>query len=205
MRMFYRSEAPKILTVIKNGKPLWQVYGEKYAQKRLAKAQSLFKFQWPQVKGKTLNQHLLPDLKAMTDDHCSYCDGFPLKRGDDTIDHFHPKTHTAFYKEVCKWENLYIACKHCQDAKGDYFEEKLLRPDGADYQYNRYFLYDYIQHKILPNPLASFLEQERAEKTIKILDLNHISLCISRRHSFQRHDKDDNPVLSDYNFRFMFE
>ncbi|MEI7587770.1 hypothetical protein, partial [Runella sp.] len=62
-----------------------------------------------------------------------------------------------------------------------------------------------IEHTISPNPRASKEEQYRAEKTIEIFDLKHKSLCISRRHAYQRYTGDSNPVLSDYNFRFMFE
>ncbi|WP_428664693.1 hypothetical protein [Runella sp.] len=205
MRKFTRSDTPDVLleSDAKTGKARWQMYGERYIQNRGNNPS--FEFQWPQISGKKLNQHLLPDLIAMTDDHCSYCDGFPLKRGDDTIDHFHPKTNPAFYSEVCKWENLYISCKHCQDSKVDQFEEELLRPDDIEFHFNRYFIYDYIEHTISPNPLASVEEQYRAERTIEIFDLKHKSLCISRRHAYQRYNSDADPVLSDYNFRFMFE
>lgn len=205
MRKFIRTESPEVLTKIDEvkGKTRWQVYGELYAQNRAKKPS--FEFQWPQIEGKKLNQHLLPKLMAMTDDHCSYCDGFPLKRGDDTIDHFHPKTRSEFYSKVCDWENLYLSCKHCQDSKGSQYEVELLRPDELDFHFNRYFIYDYIEHTISPNPLASMEEQYRAEKTIEIFDLKHKSLCISRRHAYQRYTGDSNPVLSDYNFRFMFE
>ncbi|MFN8344573.1 MAG: hypothetical protein U0X91_06205 [Spirosomataceae bacterium] len=205
MRKFRRTESPAVLTKVigENKVPRWQNYGERYALNR--ENNPSFEFQWPQIEGKKLNQHLLPDLMAMTDDHCSYCDDYPLKKGDDTIDHFHPKTHPAFYKEVCKWENLYISCKHCQDAKGNQFEAELLRPDEMEFQFNRYFIYDYIDHTISPNPLASLDEQYRAQKTIEVFDLRHKSLCIRRRHAYQRYAGDSNPVLSDYNFRFMFD
>ncbi len=205
MRKFTRSDTPYVLLEpdAKTGKARWQIYGERYAQHRATHPS--FEFQWPQISSKKLNQHLLPHLMAMTDDHCSYCDGFPLKRGDDTIDHFHPKTNPAFYLDVCKWENLYISCKHCQDSKGSQFEEALLRPDEIEFHFNRYFVYDYIEHTISPNPLASEDEQYRAQKTIEIFDLKHKSLCVSRRHAYQRYVSDTDPVLSDYNFRFMFE
>ncbi|MEI7583816.1 HNH endonuclease [Runella sp.] len=142
MRKLIRTESPEVLTKIDEvkGKTRWQVYGELYAQNRAKKPS--FEFQWPQIEGKKLNQHLLPKLMAMTDDHCSYCDGFPLKRGDDTIDHFHPKTRSEFYSKVCDWENLYLSCKHCQDSKGSQYEVELLRPDELDFHFNRYFIAD---------------------------------------------------------------
>ncbi|WP_028524774.1 HNH endonuclease [Runella limosa] len=203
MRKFEGKEVPEVLSKTVEGKPRWEWFGERYAQNRAQNPS--FTFQWPQIEGKKLNQHLLSDLMEMTDKHCSYCDGFPLKRGDDTIDHFHPKTHPAYYQEVCKWENLYIACKHCQDSKGSQFEIVLLRPDAIDYEFYRFFVYDYNSHILIPNPQASEEEKASAEATIRIFDLNHPSMCVSRRHAFERFRKDEEPFLSDYNFRFMFD
>jgi hypothetical protein len=53
-----------------------------------------------------VNQKLLPLLKNQTQDHCSFCDAFPVDPPSiPTIEHFRPKT--AFPKEAFKWENLY--------------------------------------------------------------------------------------------------
>jgi uncharacterized protein (TIGR02646 family) len=206
MRKFARKKSPEVLMeIVGNSEiPRWQVYGEQYSQSRYTTNHS-FKFQWPQIDGKKLNQYLLPDLMAMTDEHCAYCDKFPLLKGDDSIDHFCPKSLPDFYSLVCNWENLYIACKHCQDSKGSQFENTLLRPDEIDYDFRRYFIYDYIKHKVELNPLASDDEKVRAEVTIRIFELNHPSMCTSRRHAYERFTKDNAPILSDYNFRFMFD
>lgn len=203
MRRFERKEVPEVLSKIVNGKPRWEEFGERYAQNR-AKNNS-FEFQWPQIDGKKLNQHLLPDLMAMTDEHCSYCDDYPFHRGGDSIDHFCPKSLPAFYELVCDWGNLYIACTHCQAAKGNQYEPDLLRPDEAAFEFKKYFIYDYIQHRLLPNPQASTVEKRRAEVTIRVLDLNYPGMCKSRRHAFQRFTGVEEPFLSDYNFRFMFD
>ncbi|HAO48054.1 MAG TPA: hypothetical protein DCR35_01350, partial [Runella sp.] len=81
----------------------------------------------------------------------------------------------------------------------------LLRPDEAAFEFKKYFIYDYIQHRLLPNPQASAEEKVRAEVTIRVFNLNHSGMCISRRHAFERFRKDEEPFLSDYNFRFMFD
>lgn len=203
MRKFERKEVPEVLSKTVEGKPRWEWFGERYAQNRAQNPS--FMFQWPQIEGKKLNQHLLPDLMEMTESHCSYCDDYPFHRGGDSIDHFYPKSLPAFYGLVCDWRNLYIACKHCQEAKGNQHEPDLLRPDEVAFEFKKYFIYDFIQHRLLPNPQALEEEKVKAEVTIRVLDLNYPGMCTSRRHAFQRFMRDDNPFLSDYNFRFMFD
>lgn len=183
--------------------PNWKIYGERYKQNRTKKTS--FEFQWPKIEGKRLNQHLLPDLMAMTDDHCAYCDGSALKKGDKTIDHFKPKSNPKFYLLVCKWVNLYPACSTCQQSKWEQFDKELLRPDEIGYEFNKYFIYNFSSHSIDPNPSASLLNQRRAQTTIRILDLNDSGMCKSRLRDWNLYWKSLNPVLSDYNFRFMFE
>jgi 5-methylcytosine-specific restriction endonuclease McrA len=117
MRKFVRRATPAVLE--ENGAR----WGEEYAAKRITDPGH--QFRWPQVNNRRLNQILLPDLKTQTDDHCSYCDKFPLTRGDESIDHSRPKTDERFYGEVCLWNNLYLACKHCQDSKLAQFSDYL--------------------------------------------------------------------------------
>jgi hypothetical protein len=61
---------------------------------------------WHEIDGAKVNQKLLPLLKNQTQDHCSFCDAFPVDPPSiPTIEHFRPKT--AFPREAFKWENLY--------------------------------------------------------------------------------------------------
>lgn len=205
MRKFTRTDSPEVLNEVDNetGKANWQIYGERYEKNRLNNPS--FEFQWPILKGKKLNHYLLPLLTAMTNYHCSYCDGAALKKGENTIDHFYPKSLPEFYLKVCQWENLYIACNSCQISKGNQSTELLLRPDEIDYDFNKYFVYDYEEHYISSNPLSTIVEQNRAKETIKILDLNHLGMRKSRKRDWNLYNSSSNPILSDYNFRFMFD
>lgn len=162
-------------------------------------------FKWPKYKNQSLNRHLLPFLKALTQDHCSYCDGYPLMSSDHTIDHFGPKSNPLFYDEVCKWENLYVSCNRCQGAKKEQYDTKLLRPDEETYRFLDYFVYDYTTHRVEINTAASPEQQERARITRKIFDFNEPGLLIARRKAFQRFTRTTDPELDDFDFRFMFE
>ena len=149
MRAFTRLATPAVLLELVGPKstPRWVQFGERYAGNRAKAIESKkpgFNFQWPTVNGKTINQHLLPTLRKQTVLHCSYCDGFPLGKGDESIDHFLPKMTPAYYALVCRWENLYLSCSHCQNSKGERVDSLVLRPDEPDYSFGRYFIYDYI-------------------------------------------------------------
>ncbi len=197
MQKFVRTECPAILA------EKWQKWGETYAKNR--ERDPGFVFQWPQIEGQKLNQVLLPELQKMTRQHCSYCDGYPLRIADQTIDHFHPKSDARFYQEVCQWENLYAACRNCQCAKKEDYDEQLLRPDAPDYDFTRYFIYSFIEHTIHPNPRVSSNDQKRAEMTIKIFYLNEPGLIETRRIEFERYNSTDSTeyILDDFSFRFM--
>ena len=201
MRKIIRKPCPTILLEPyskTNPKPRWIVYGERYAVQT-----NRSYYNYPKIDKKKLNHLLLPILMEQTDDHCSYCDGFPLMNADTTIEHFKPKS--KFPEDVCNWENLYVACSHCQSVKGEQFDDLLLRPDDITYHFEAYFFYDYTEHKIkiLPNLPPDKLE--KAEKTCKILDFNHKAMVESRRQSYEGFwDKPDYPrVLLKH--RFIFE
>lgn len=107
----------------------------------------------------------------MTQDHCSYCDAFPVEGvSAETIDHFRPKARYPL--QVCFWSNLFYACTCCQGHKGEQFSPQLLHPDAPGYTFERYFIYDYATGDILINPQATLPEQDRARWTIQVLGLN---------------------------------
>lgn len=197
MRKFTRFQAPQII------RDNWKTIGENYSNKR--NADPSYSFSWPQRESKKINHIALPILISQTDNHCSYCDKFPLHRGDKSIDHFKPKSNQQYYSIVCQWENLYLACKHCQDSKGIDFNELLLRPDDIEFSFARYFIYNYTTHIIDPNPSASGYDQERAAITIRIFDFNYFEVKTSRRHAFERYTKAAVPDINDFDYRFMFD
>lgn len=206
MRAFLRLPTPEILTTIhlKSQKERWIIYGERYQENR-NKTKHSFEFQWAMIDGVKLNHWLMPDLQAQTDGHCSYCDKYPLMKGDESIDHFKPKHDHIYYLDVCNWTNLYVACKACQDSKLSKFSADLLRPDEINYQFNTYFNYDYKTHRIEIKPRINELQKLKAKQTIETFDFNHISHLKSRRHAFERYSKSLNPDINDFNYRFIFE
>lgn len=205
MRAFTRLAAPVVLLepVGPEWTPRWIRFGDRYTANRSRNPG--FIFQWPTVNKIRLNQHLLPTLRDQTDVHCSYCDGFPLGKGDESIDHFLPKLSPACYAFVCQWENLYLACSHCQKSKDEQVDPLVLRPDDPGYSFGRYFTYNYIDQKVDVNPMASTGDQQRANATHQFFDFDNAQLITKRRHAYQRYSGDAAPVLDDYNFRFVFD
>lgn len=168
MRRFTREPAPDYLTERCQG------WNDRWQERRSENPKA--QFQWPQVDGTPLNQLLIGSddapgpLKRQTDAHCSYCDQFPISPpGTETIDHFKPKSR--FPGEAFSWENLYFACNHCQ-VRGEEWDEKLLRPDAAEFEFSRYFIWDYTNGELLPNPSATAGDQARAAYTIECFRLN---------------------------------
>lgn len=196
MRSFTRLNPPQ--TIVDN----WEEIGRQYAQKRHINPS--YSFSWPQYNYQRLNQIALPTLLAQTDHHCSYCDKFPLHKGDESIDHFKPKTNPLYYLIVSQWENLYLACKHCQDSKKGNYNDFILRPDAPDFSFSRYFRYNYTNHTIEINPIATLEDQQKAMSTIEVFSFNYPAVKTSRRYAFERFFQIF-PDLNDSNYRFMFE
>jgi uncharacterized protein (TIGR02646 family) len=179
----------------------WTIWSNRYAlNKDKNKSHT---FQWATYEGEKVNQMALPLLIMQTQSHCSYCDAYPMKISDDTIDHFKPKGNPQFYHLAYEWGNLYYCCAACQKAKMEQFDDALLRPDEVGFSFSRYFIFNYTTHKIDPNPAASPEDQNRAVVTINILKLNDNAQCIARRHSIERYEKGND--LDDFAFRFVFE
>jgi uncharacterized protein (TIGR02646 family) len=197
MRQFTRSEEPEIL---KNN---WERIGKDYHAKRTANTS--YAFSWPQINREKINHAILPALKNQTQSHCSYCDKYPLYRKDDSIDHFKPKSDERFYMLVCHWENLFLCCAHCQDAKKDQYDDDLLRPDAGDYAFNKYFVYNFTDNMIEINTGLSEGDRRKAEITMKIFDFNHDALIKARENAIFRFIHDDAIDTGTYEFRFLFE
>lgn len=101
--------------------------------------------------------------------------------GDETVDHFRPKSRPEFYELVCAWTNLFLVCSACNHAKRELWDEALLRPDDPEFRFERYFEYRFDSGEVQPAPTASPEDQARARRTIEILDLNRVGACFSRR------------------------
>lgn len=159
------------------------------------------RFSWPSVAGRPVNEILRPVLQAMTQEHCAYCDQFPLdlRTLPPWIDHFRPKAR--FPELAYAWTNLFAACPACQGphGKGERWSEAAIRPDEEGYSFDRYFRYVAGTGEIEPNPQGSPADQDRATATIDLLRLNAQGLPRMRRRYAQRYK---NLPEEDRPFRF---
>lgn len=190
MRRFVRSAEPAFLAA------RWEEWGLEWEHRRQTNAGA--QFHWHQVEGESVNHKLLPLLKAQTQDHCSFCDNFPVSPPSiDTIEHFRPKAR--YPREAYCWANLYFCCMYCQQ-KSDAFDDAALRPDAADYQFDRYFRWDYTLGTIEVNDQASTEDQKRARATIQLYRLNdgHPSL---RKRELRKRDQGPDDPLNDFAYR----
>lgn len=128
-------------------------------------------------------------LRAMTNAHCSYCDGDlrPATVAEE-IDHFRPRSNPEFFELICDWHNLFLVCSPCNKNKGHRWHSDLLRPDDWDYAFGRYFDYDFQRHQIVPRADASPPDQDRARITIDLLRLNDGKHRASRERELARAD-----------------
>jgi uncharacterized protein (TIGR02646 family) len=165
-----RGEAPEMLTM--QGPALCAAY------QKGCSSNPKHRFEW----GAALREAIRAALLPMTQERCAYCDG-DLRPAtvQPNIDHFKPKSRPEFHELVCTWGNLFPACTPCNQAKGNRWDERLLKPDDLEYRFDRYFAYAYDTDKLEPNPVASERDQEQAAATIELLGLNGSRHCASRR------------------------
>lgn len=190
MRKFTRLPEPEFLAA------RWEGWGLAWEQRRAESSGAVF--HWHQVEGERVNHRLLPLLKAQTQDHCSFCDNFPVSPPSlDTIDHFRPKA--LYPREAYRWENLYFCCTYCQQ-KTIPFDDAALCPDRVDYEFDRYFRWDYTLGTILVNEQASPEDQRRALTTIQLFRLNEGHPRLRNRELRRRAQCADDP-FDDFAYR----
>lgn len=174
MRACRRGEAPALLT--EHG----QRIGVEYAARR--QVDPAHSYRWRT----DLYVAARSALGLMTQERCSYCDGYPLgDTGEEHIDHFKPKSRSEFYELVCVWDNLFFVCSACNKAKRDEWHEDLLRPDADGFAFERFFEYRDDTGEILPHPDGSPDDRRCAQRTIEILDLNRTGKRIRRKETAQ--------------------
>lgn len=180
-------------------------WGQEYAEKKASNPK--YEFRWKQFNLRSVRDLIVEALKPMSNNHCCYCDGgYPLgSSAQNTLDHFRPKSRPEFYKLVYSWTNLFIACNICQQHKGSKFDENLLKPDEATYQFETYFLINFNNGEIEVNPRASLDDQKRAEVTIDILGFNEDPRPHSRRTEYKKYQAAStaNRDTDTYNYRFF--
>lgn len=85
MMKLQRTSAPDFL------RRHYKEWGREFAENR--KQNPRLPFSWKSYKGKRVNEWLVPELKRMSKNHCSFCDSFPLGTSSrQTIEHFRPKS-----------------------------------------------------------------------------------------------------------------
>ena len=162
MRGFVRSAVPKIL-VEKGAK--WTL---QWIDLRENNANA--NFPWYSSDKKSAREWLLPQLRAMTAGHCSFCDAFPLEgQANEPIEHFRPKS--KFLSLAYEWGNLYYCCEKCQSSKGEQWSDDLLAPDVAGYCWSDWFEFDYTTGHVRPNAFADAHSQNRTNVTIRLYGL----------------------------------
>ena len=138
---------------------------------------------WPTVRnpdGELMTLQKL--LSAHTGQHCNYCDSVMGYASRDTIDHFLPKS--LFPCLAYMWSNLYLCCDGCQ-RKGVRYDKRALRPDEPGYSFSRYFRF--LRDGTLCVVATDKEDRERAEITVKVLDLNDADLVKDRSKAFRLH------------------
>jgi uncharacterized protein (TIGR02646 family) len=195
MRKFERMPAPAFLL------PHWEQWGIEWERRRNANSGAAF--HWHRITGEPVNQKLLPQLKAQVQDHCSFCDNYPISPpSSDTIEHFRPKT--KFPREAYQWENLYYCCNYCQQKKGEAFDDLLLRPDAPDYSFEQFFRWDYTRGTLEVNEQAPEQDQHRARVTIETYGLND-GHPLLRRRELSRRSRDPQAHLDGFAYRGFIE
>ena len=151
-------------------------------------------FNWRQRKKQSVRDLILPALRSMNQEHCSFCDAFPLQgQSLEPIEHFKPKI--TFPEEAYSWANLYYACEYCQNAKGNDWSQDLLRPDADDYLFNTYFEFDYTTGQLRARLTAKPEEQIQARTTIEMYALDTQSRRTRRRECLRAWQRDPNGEL----------
>ncbi|GAA5122465.1 hypothetical protein JIN84_10050 [Luteolibacter yonseiensis] len=190
MRKQVRQEEPPVL---KNGAVTW-------AASWSASRSEGKPWRWPVKDGIPVNQWILEPLRIQTASHCSFCDGFPVAAVSiETIEHFHPKS--TFPEKAFEWGNLFYCCTRCQGAKKERFDPGILKPDEGEYDFARYFIFDYTTGEISPNPISTTEEQQRAFITIEHYKLNDGILPQERRRWLQIRRKIPEGELDDFAYR----
>lgn len=193
--------------IIRPPAPTWleekyELWGKRW-EKKYALNQNSAEFRWYQNKRQGYDD-LLRDLSTMTQKHCAFCDAYPLgARLKSTVEHFKPKTQ--FPLLAYHWENLFLSCYHCQLAKGEKYDNLLLKPDALDYDFDEYFDINFETGELTPNTQKSYHNQERAKITIQIYKLNSNGKPEDRLEELESYEKTNQPILDKFSYCFFIE
>lgn len=118
----------------------WQKWGEEFKEyqdtknKKETKGQA---FSWRE----SIKTSLLQELEDQTNEHCSFCDGYPIGTESlEPVEHYQPKAE--FPLLAYQWENLFYCCDKCNSEANKTAFEFTLKPDQVDYEFETYFYFD---------------------------------------------------------------
>ena len=171
-----------------SGKTVQQLYTERWKKR-------VIKFQRGQIKNSPsfnwyqLDIKLRELLSNSSKNHCAFCDCQFSERLSVhfPIEHFYPKIKEP--DKAFEWSNLFPICTTCNTCKGDYFDDKLIKPDLPNYKFNDFFIFNYKTGEIEANPSATKDKQERANETIKTYGLKEMELCKDRINELDFYQK----------------
>ncbi len=183
----------------------YKKWGKRYKAKRDNPNRSN-NFAWATYKKQKVNHLLLPIFRDdVNNAHCSFCDGSPLDTTGETIEHLRCVSKFPLLSYV--WGNLYYCCNYCNNHKLENPEKKLLRPDKVDYEFEKYFIFDYEtgEIEVTPDPNLSALEKEKAVNTINIYGLNKFNRPKRRKGFLKLFQKTTEPNIEDFPYRFILQ
>ncbi len=186
MRKFQRADAPEIL----------REHHERWTTQWMELSQSnpRAQFSWYDFGGQSAREHILPSLAEQTAEHCSFCDAFPVQGvSKETVEHFRPKSR--FPELAYTWSNLYYCCDACQCAKGEKWDELLIKPDADDFSCSRYFEFDFTTGEIKPNAMSGVEDRQRAIKTIELYSLDSPHRRRNRIQEMRKMSRTDSSLL----------
>lgn len=147
----------------------------KFKRKEKPKNWDNFNFE---IKRELKNYILENEQKIKKEYYCPYCE-LEINLEESQIEHIKPKD--KFPKLFSYYENFVVGCKDrktCGQAKGNKWNEMFINPVIENP--NEYFSYDVKTGKIIPLK-ENGLKNEKALKTMEILNLNENKLCELRR------------------------
>lgn len=155
-----------------------------------------------------LNLILRPKLLEITHSHCAFCDKkFNKDEAANSVEIEHFKSKVNYPNLAFNWTNLFPICRACNSKKGEDFDSKILKPDTVRYNFKKYFIFNFKNGDISPNPMKSKRIQDRAKVTIDIYQLNRGGLPNARLDTLNYYNMTSSiiPDINFYDYRDFIE
>lgn len=131
-----------------------------------------------------LRTHMLIEEQNCT---CPYCESQIYDETEGSLEHIKPKD--KFPELFLEYDNYITSCKSsysCDNFKGNNWDKDFINPTKEDPE--EYFTYDIFSGEIIPKNMEE-MRQEKAWKTIELLNLNHNNLKNKRRNFIKMIEK----------------